>query len=364
MPIEVWDWHGRGNELRRRYRITRSGGTEPIIFEIHCTLSKGPFSIDMFVNFFLEPGLIQEECSLRASLAAENDAPEFFSVMAAPAADGSTLINVFGRQDVDKCFKLFSSGKNMTFQLLSESKQIIARLSLPNDDGFRKAYFICRSNAEGGPRHRTLVGDAMEEAFRRQPDDGDESAEDRKIEPGPAVSYPKSKVSESPSADGATHESKFIIKRISQNVFGSPMLEIEPPPLNRDGVPDFSEALEQVIAPHLKGRDNISLRFIDQGLPTTVTAVSSLLDVEYEGVLVTYSIRLITFKTRDGKTACNIHIRPESRCVMKNDAPIKRDSIYRRQTYDFCEVYEDMEKSRDDLQRLLKIADRHFRDNY
>jgi hypothetical protein len=61
--IEVSDWHVRGNEVRRVYRITQGDGAEPILFEIHCTLSEG-FFIDMFVNLRLRPGPIQQESSL------------------------------------------------------------------------------------------------------------------------------------------------------------------------------------------------------------------------------------------------------------------------------------------------------------
>ena len=166
MTIQVWGWHGRGNEVRRKYQINRSDGSDPIIFEIHCTLSKGALLIDMFVNFLLHPGPIQRECMLKGSLTAEGQSPESFSFLVGPAAGGSTIINVSGRQDVNRCYRLFASGKNLTFQLLSDAGQVIVRLSLPNDDSFRKEYDGAYKSAEGGPRDRSPAGDALDSALR------------------------------------------------------------------------------------------------------------------------------------------------------------------------------------------------------
>ncbi len=165
---QVSEWVVQGNEVRRYYRITPSSGAEPVVFEIHCTLSKGllGLSIDMLVHLLFLPGLIEKEASVKASLAATDDAsPEFFSALARPANDGSTVMAVMGTQDVNKCFKLFASGKNMVFRLLSDAQQLKAQLFLPNDDGFRKAYDLCYKNAEATPRARNVFDDVLEETF-------------------------------------------------------------------------------------------------------------------------------------------------------------------------------------------------------
>jgi hypothetical protein len=175
MMRQVSDWTVQGEEVRRYYRFTEDDGSNQILFEIHCTLSRGFSGIDMFVNFLLHPGQsdewnlrIQQEATY-ASLSRSDDAtpllrsppdsPEFFPVLACGGTDGSTVMNVFSQENVWKCFKLFSSGKNMTFRLLNSSKELIVRLPLPNDNGFRRAYDACHAHVEAtAPENRAAKG--------------------------------------------------------------------------------------------------------------------------------------------------------------------------------------------------------------
>src|SRR6478672_698799 len=125
--IEFSDWLAKGNGVRRSYRVTSKDSTKPTIFQIHCDLSKGfTGTVDTFVNFLVLPGLVQRETSLQASIAIVDDtSPSGFSALAVPAEDGSTVINVMGRENVGICLKAFSSGSEMKFQLRSNSGQLI-----------------------------------------------------------------------------------------------------------------------------------------------------------------------------------------------------------------------------------------------
>jgi hypothetical protein len=59
--IQFTEWQAEGNGVRRFYRVTKKGATEPSLFEIHCDLSKGFTGIiDTFVNFLVFPGLGSE----------------------------------------------------------------------------------------------------------------------------------------------------------------------------------------------------------------------------------------------------------------------------------------------------------------
>jgi hypothetical protein len=155
---------------------------------------------------------------------------------------------------------------------------------------------------------------------------------------------------------------EFFVKRVMEGVSGAPMLEIEPAPINRDGIPDLSEELERAIRPHLNGRDNISIRFVDQGLPTTTVAVLSAYDVKEGDLTITYDLRIMVFETATGKTGSVIHARPKARSVVLGAGmPVVGQDIQGARTYDFHEVYDDIAHARDDLDRLIRIADRHFR---
>ena len=147
---------------------------ESLIFEIHCDLSKDLVgSIDMFVTFLVLPGIVQQETALQASIAALSDSSrELFPVTASPAQDGSTVIGIWGREDISRCFKAFSSGEDMIFRL-STSEQSLLDLYLSNDRGFRAAYDLCRKKVAEAPRERNFVDDIVDEAFGRAADDND-----------------------------------------------------------------------------------------------------------------------------------------------------------------------------------------------
>ena len=67
------------------------------------------------------------------------------------------------------------------------------------------------------------------------------------------------------------------------------------------------------------------------------------------------------FETTTKKPGCNIHIRPEAKSTFNFfGKEISREQIGASQTYDFREVYENADASRDDLSRLVKIAHNHF----
>jgi hypothetical protein len=127
----------------------------------------------------------------------------------------------------------------------------------------------------------------------------------------------------------------------------------------------MSKELERTIAPYLKRGDNIAIRYIDDGLPTTCTAVLGSVFVHGGGSGIEYAIRTMIFETNSGRPGCNIHIRPDFRCKTDRAGNItKREKIASPPVYDFREVYENVEQSRDDLARLVKIADNHFRSHH
>lgn len=155
---------------------------------------------------------------------------------------------------------------------------------------------------------------------------------------------------------------QFQVGKVASGLRGQPMLEIYPAPINRDGIPDLSEALATAIGPYIQGRDNISLRYIDDGLPTTTTAVISSITVEGDDVDTVYSLRSMVFETRNKKIGCNIHIQPKETHVKINGAKVGVfQEIRGARTYDFHEVYENAEDSRDDVSRLVLTAHKHFR---
>ena len=164
-----------------------------------------------------------------------------------------------------------------------------------------------------------------------------------------------------PDDPGPQTKQRFRVTQVSQAFSGRPLLHIEPAPISHDGWPDLSRELEEVIEPYLKGSDNIALRFIDNGLPTTTTAVIGSVEVQEERFAIQYAIRTMIFETTTSKPGCNIHIRPEVKSILNFfGKEIGREKISESPTYDFREVYENAEASRDDLSRLVKIAHSHF----
>ncbi len=343
--IQFTEWLAKENQIRRFYRVMEEGSTEPTtLFEIHCDLSKGfTGMIDTFVNFLVLPGLIKQETSLRASLAlAEDESPIFFSTFGGPANDGSTIINVMGREDVGRCLKVFLAGTDMVFRLRSASDQLMFQISLPNDHGFQKVYDACREAMKDAPRERTPISDIMDETVRDLMVDDAQKAKgwtDPELSP----------------------KQKFRVTQVSEAFSGRPLLHIEPAPISHDGWPDLSRELEEVIAPYVKNADNIALRYIDKGLPTTSTAVMGSVQVREGKFAIHYAVRTMIFETKTKKPGCNIHIRPEMKSTFNFfGTEIKRERIDTPPTYDFREVYQNAEESRDDLNRLVKIAHQHF----
>jgi hypothetical protein len=214
------------------------------------------------------------------------------------------------------------------------------QLSLaPQRDGQAIERFFDRIKQLDSPQPSTL--DATPDAKTRRPANKDRSGEQDGTSPN--------------------ESQRSRIKRVSSNVFGKPMLEIDPAPLDRRGVPDLSESLAQLIIPHLQNRDNISIRYIDDGLPTTATAVLAFIDVEDDESAISYSVRIMLFETDNKKVGSNVHIRPIQRHVKINGVRLDiYQEIKTTRTYDFLGVYDNDEQSRDDLGRLVKLAHEHF----
>jgi hypothetical protein len=139
------------------------------------------------------------------------------------------------------------------------------------------------------------------------------------------------------------------------------MLEIEPPPLSRDGIYETSEALAELITPYLE-TDHVSIRFTHNGLPTTTTAVVGTYECGDPTSFVTFRLRIMLFEIRRAKKCgSNIHLQPILRtAVVKPGIPLSQQ-ISGARTYEFREVYDSNEQSQDDLDRICHIALDHFR---
>jgi hypothetical protein len=195
------------------------------------------------------------------------------------------------------------------------------------------------------PIERTAISDLLDEALDDSAVDDDQSAEGGSSPPQPASQTKK----------------QFRVTQVSESFSGRPLLHIEPAPISHDGWPDLSRELEEVIAPYLRGTDNIALRYIDGGLPTTSTAVLGSVEVREGKYAIHYAIRTMIFETKTSKPGCNIHIRPEVKTKFNIfGKETERERITAPPTFDFREVYEKAEESRDDLSRLVKIAHQHF----
>ena len=151
----------------------------------------------------------------------------------------------------------------------------------------------------------------------------------------------------------------FSVVRVGQSVTGRPMLHIEPAPLNSDGIPEVGDELAAVITPYMKNTDNISLRFMDCGLPTTTTAVIGVYEVGTEEFSVSYELRIMLFETATRKIGSNLSLRPVQRHGLMVAVPVSQ-TITGARTYEFREVYESKQQAEDDLDRLAQIAHRHF----
>jgi hypothetical protein len=150
------------------------------------------------------------------------------------------------------------------------------------------------------------------------------------------------------------------IVRVSETLHGGPMVEVEPEPVDGTGTLQVSEELAQLLAPYLVSRDNIAVRFTANGLPTTATAVVSEMFVEIgEPVeyLRWYAVRAMVFATPTDKTGLNVYFQPVRTEFFK--LPIGQD-IPNGPIYNFREVYNDVEESSDDMERLLKLADQSY----
>lgn len=347
--MEYSEWLTKGNGVRRFYRATEKGSTEATLIEIHCDLSKGFTGIiDTFINFLIYPGLVQQETTIRASMAlADNAAPTFFSTFASRADDGSTIINVGGRADIGTCLRVFRSGTDMVFRLRSTSDQLIFQAALPNDHEFQKTYDKCLEGMKDAPRERTVLSDMIDESIR------DVAVSDEQKAKG----WISPRELPEPKATP-----KFRVTKVDESFSGRPLLHIEPAPISHDGWPDLSKELEDVIAPYFeKSTDNIAIRYIDDGLPTTSTAVMGSVEIRDGRLAIRYAIRTMIFETKTKKPGCNIHIRPETKVTFNIfEKETGRERIKAPPTYDFREVYQDAEESRDDLGRLVKIAHQHY----
>jgi hypothetical protein len=150
------------------------------------------------------------------------------------------------------------------------------------------------------------------------------------------------------------------IIRISETLAGTPMVEVDPAPLDSANTPYVSYELAALLKPHLIDRDNIAVRFMGEGLPTTATAVVTEMYVKVAGAVESirwYSARVMIFETPTGNTGMNAYFQPVRMEIPKvstaqliNNAPV----------YNFREVYTDMEDSSNDMERLLLLADSNY----
>lgn len=150
------------------------------------------------------------------------------------------------------------------------------------------------------------------------------------------------------------------IVRVSETLSGHPMVEIDIEPVDDTGTLHVSEELANILKPYLIERDNIALRFIGKGLPTTAIAVVSEMYVKIDGpieLLRWYAIRAMIFGTPTGKTGVNVHFQPVRIEFLRQ--PVGQ-AIPNGPIYNFKEVYNDLEESSNDMERLLKLADAHF----
>jgi hypothetical protein len=110
-------------------------------------------------------------------------------------------------------------------------------------------------------------------------------------------------------------------------------------------------------------RDNVPIRYIDGGLPTTSTAVvTTVLQRVSEGVDYGYDIRMMLFAVQNKKTGVIIHISPEGIYHHNNGEVFARQDFSSVRDYEFRECYDTMGGASEDLQRLLSIAHDHFMD--
>jgi hypothetical protein len=224
-----------------------------------------------------------------------------------------------------------------------------------DDPGYLKHYFrFTRLSAHTQPTRghlasRVSAGELCDRAVSSRPTQIDSESGPEIAEPGLADS---------------TTQSKFRVTHVGETFSGAPQLHIEPAPISVDGWPELSEDLESLIAPYLSGRDNVAIRYTDDGLPTTSTAVMDFILVANGSDAIQYAVRIMLFETGTKKVGSNVHVRPEFNCRMDpTRAVMQKQKIAHSRTYKFREVYDTTEQSRDDLSRLVKIAHAHFTNN-
>lgn len=150
------------------------------------------------------------------------------------------------------------------------------------------------------------------------------------------------------------------IVRVSENLHGRPMVHVEPAPLRGDGVPECSESLAQVISPYIGNADNVSVRYLDSGLPTTMLAVVSTYNVGDDEFFITYEVRIALFETENRQVGSNLHLRPIRRGMFVTpDLPIFQ-VISGARSYEFREAYKSVDDAQNDLERLATLAHTHF----
>lgn len=150
------------------------------------------------------------------------------------------------------------------------------------------------------------------------------------------------------------------ILRVSETLSGAPLVEIDQAPLDASGTLHVSDELAKLLGPYMEGRDNISVRFMGNGLPTTVTAVITEMYAEVGSppdAFRWYSVRAMIFATPTDKTGMNVYFQPTR--VQMAAIPVQQH-ITDGPIYNFREVYEDMDDSANDMERLLNIADNSF----
>jgi hypothetical protein len=138
------------------------------------------------------------------------------------------------------------------------------------------------------------------------------------------------------------------------------MVELDEEPVNAAGILSVTDELAKLLKPLMEGRDNIAVRFMADGLPTTATAVISEMYIRLGGTLKAlrwYSVRSMIFETTTGKTGVNVYFRPVRTELF--DRSVQQDIVH-GPVYNFQEVYETDEESSRDMERLLAIAEANF----
>ncbi|MGN8119188.1 hypothetical protein [Labrys sp. 22185] len=145
---------------------------------------------------------------------------------------------------------------------------------------------------------------------------------------------------------------------VSETLHGGPMVEVDEIPCDTSGALHVSDDLVSLLKPYMNGRDNVAVRFTSDGLPTTATVViSESFTKNSPDTVRWYAILAILFQTKTLKTGLNLRVQPiRSELFKLGVQQIIEDGPW----YNFQEVYNNMEHSSSDLDRLLKIAEDHY----